>query len=394
MRNDNRQRRREEPPEPRREDILKLHEKGKLRMVSRTRLESLQDLRTIYTPGVAEISKMIEADRERRFDYTAVGNTVAVVTNGTAVLGLGDIGVDGALPVMEGKSVILIEMADVSAMPLLVDSHESSEIIETVQRVAATFGGVLLEDIAAPQCFEVEDALKETLDIPVFHDDQHGTAVVVMAALMSALEISGKDASGLRVVISGAGAAGCAVARFLLNYGVADVVLVDRAGAVYRGREEHMNPAKEQIARETNDENESGSLEEVMGGKDVFIGLSVAGLVSEDMVRSMAPDPIVFAMANPVPEIWPEKAIEAGAVAAEDGRNINNALGFPGLFRGALDAGATEINEDMKVAAARALADAAPDGELVPDFMDREVHRQVAQAVADAARSSGVARKK
>ncbi len=393
MQDENRPQRRQEPPEPRREDILKLHENGKLRMVSRTRLESLQDLRTIYTPGVAEISKMIEADRDRRFEYTAVANTVAVVTNGTAVLGLGDIGVDGALPVMEGKSVILIEMAGVSAMPLLVDSHKSGEIIETVQRVAGTFGGVLLEDIAAPQCFEVEDGLKETLDIPVFHDDQHGTAVVVMAALMSALEISGKEASDLRVVISGAGAAGCAVARFLLNYGVADAVLVDRAGAVYRGREEHMNQAKEQIARETNKENESGALEDVMKGKDAFIGLSVAGLVSKEMVRSMAPDPIVFAMANPVPEIWPEEAIEAGAVAAEDGRNINNALGFPGLFRGALDARAREINEDMKVAAARALAHAAPAGALVPDFMDREVHRQVAEAVADAARNSGVARK-
>lgn len=393
MQDENRPQRRQEPPEPRREDILKLHENGKLRMVSRTRLESLQDLRTIYTPGVAEISKMIEADRDRRFEYTAVANTVAVVTNGTAVLGLGDIGVDGALPVMEGKSVILIEMAGVSAMPLLVDSHKSGEIIETVQRVAGTFGGVLLEDIAAPQCFEVEDGLKETLDIPVFHDDQHGTAVVVMAALMSALEIGGKGASDLRVVISGAGAAGCAVARFLLNYGVADAVLVDRAGAVYRGREEHMNQAKEQIARETNKENESGALEDVMKGKDAFIGLSVAGLVSKEMVRSMAPDPIVFAMANPVPEIWPEEAIEAGAVAAGDGRNINNALGFPGLFRGGLDARAREINEDMKVAAARALAHAAPDGALVPDFMDREVHRQVAEAVADAARNSGVARK-
>ncbi len=379
-------------PDPQLEDILRLHEGGKTRMVSRTRLESLQQLRTIYTPGVAKVSKIIEADPEKAYDYTSIGATVAVVTNGTAVLGLGDVGVLAAMPVMEGKSVILMEMVGVASVPLLVDSHDPERIIDTVAAVAPTFGAILLEDIAAPTCFEVEDRLKKRLDIPVFHDDQHGTAVVVLAALISALRVSGKRAEELRVVMNGAGAAGSAVARFLLQFGVADVVLCDRAGAIYRGRTENMNPAKEQIALETNKENEQGSLEDVMRGKDCFVGVSVAGVVSQDMVRSMAPEPIVFAMANPVPEIWPEEAIAAGAVAAEDGRDVNNALGFPGIFRGTLDARADDINEEMKIAAATALADIAPEGELVPDFMDRAVHRAVADAVAEAARKSGVAR--
>ena len=353
---------------------------------------SMQQLRTIYPPGVAKVSKIIEADPEKAYDYTSIGATVAVVTNGTAVLGLGDVGVLAAMPVMEGKSVILMEMVGVASVPLLVDSHDPERIIDTVAAVAPTFGAILLEDIAAPTCFEVEDRLKKRLDIPVFHDDQHGTAVVVLAALISALRVSGKRAEELRVVMNGAGAAGSAVARFLLQFGVADVVLCDRAGAIYRGRTENMNPAKEQIALETNKENEQGSLEDVMRGKDCFVGVSVAGVVSQDMVRSMAPEPIVFAMANPVPEIWPEEAIAAGAVAAEDGRDVNNALGFPGIFRGTLDARADDINEEMKIAAATALADIAPEGELVPDFMDRAVHRAVADAVAEAARKSGVAR--
>jgi len=391
MESDNGQKGRVCGAEAQTEEILKLHAGGKTRMVSRVKLETVEDLRKIYTPGVAEVSRLIQADPEQRYRYTSIGNTVAVVTNGTAVLGLGDVGVFAAMPVMEGKSVILMEMVGISTIPLLVDSHEASVIIEAVSRVAPTFGGVLLEDIAAPLCFEVERGLQERLPIPVFHDDQHGTAVVVLAALMSALKISGKRAPQLRVVISGAGAAGTAVAKFLLNYGVADVVLCDRTGAIYRGRRQGMNPAKEDIARLTNRSNEKGTLADVMRGKDVFIGVSVAGLVTKDMVRSMAPQPIVFAMANPVPEIWPAEAIEAGAVAAEDGRTINNALGFPGLFRGALDAHAREINEQMKLAAAAALADAAPEGCLVPDFMDRGVHRDVADAVAEAARRSGAA---
>ncbi len=361
-------------------------------MVSRLRIETVQQLRQIYTPGVAQVSRIIESDPEKVYDYTSVGDTVAVVTNGTAVLGLGDVGVKAAMPVMEGKAVILMEMVDIAAVPLLVDSHDAAQIIDTVAVIAPTFGAILLEDFAAPLCFDVEDALKERLDIPVFHDDQHGTAVVVLAALISALKIAGKEAPEVRVAMNGAGAAGSAVARFLLNYGVGDVVLCDRAGAIYEGRTDHMNPAKEKIAAITNRDNERGSLADVMRGKDVFIGVSVAGAVTREMVRSMAPGPVVFAMANPVPEIWPDQAMEAGAVAAEDGRHINNALGFPGIFRGALDARARDINEEMKIAAASALAGLAPEGELVPDFMDVGVHRAVADAVVRAARKTGVAR--
>jgi malate dehydrogenase (oxaloacetate-decarboxylating) len=379
--------------EPHLEDILRLHQGGKTRMVSRIRLQTLAQLRQVYTPGVARVSKMVEADPALVYDYTSIGDTVAVITNGTAVLGLGDIGVRGAMPVMEGKCVIFMEMVDIAAVPILVDSHEPRRVIEAVEAIAPTFGAILLEDIAAPACFEIEDELKARLDRPVFHDDQHGTACVVLAALISALKISGKRKEDLRVVFNGAGAAGSAVSRFLLKWGVADVILCDRAGAIYRGRPENMNPAKEKIAGETNRENQRGSLAEVLEGKNVFIGLSTAGVVSKDMVRSMAPAPIVFAMANPVPEIWPDEAMEAGAVAAEDGRHINNALGFPGIFRGTLDARASRINEEMKIAASTALANLAPEGELVPDFMDKSVHRAVADAVAEAARKTGVARR-
>jgi len=380
-------------PEPRLDEVLPLHLGGKTRMTSRLRLQSVEQLRRIYTPGVAQVSKLIEAEPDKVFDYTSVGDTVTVVTNGTAVLGLGDVGVKAAMPVMEGKCVILMEMVDIAAVPLLVDSHEAGRIIETVAAVAPTFGAILLEDIAAPLCFEVEDTLKERLDIPVFHDDQHGTAVVVLAALISALKLTGKQAARLRVVINGAGAAGSAIARFLLAYGVDDVVLCDRAGALYAGRAERMNPAKESIAAVTNRDGQKGPLAEAMRGKDLLIGVSTAGAVTPEMVRTMAPEPIVFAMANPVPEIWPDEALAAGAAVAEDGRHINNALGFPGIFRGALDARARCINEEMKIAAASALASLAPEGELVPDFMDRSVHRAVAEAVAEAARRTGVARR-
>ncbi len=383
---------RERETEPQPDDVLPLHRGGKTRMVSRLKLDSLEQLRRIYTPGVAHVSRLIEAEPDRLYDYTSAGDTVAVITNGTAVLGLGDVGVRAAMPVMEGKAVILMEMVDIAAVPLLVEAHEPEPLIAAIEALAPTFGAILLEDIAAPTCFEVEDALRQRLEVPVFHDDQHGTAVVVLAALISALRLTGKRAEDLSVVMNGAGAAGSAVARFLLGYGVRDVVLCDRAGAVYRGRSEHMNPAKERLAAETNRQNQQGTLAQVMRGKDCFIGVSVAAAVTPEMVRSMAPEPIVFAMANPVPEIWPDEALAAGAAAAEDGRHVNNALGFPGIFRGALDARAREINEPMKVAAADALACLAPEGELVPDFMDRAVHRAVADAVAEAARHSGAAR--
>jgi malate dehydrogenase (oxaloacetate-decarboxylating) len=383
---------RQREPEPQLEDILRYHERGKTRMVSRVQLDTVQRLRQIYTPGVARVSRIIEAQPDKLYEYTSIGDTVAVVTNGTAVLGLGDVGVRAAMPVMEGKAVILMTMVDIAAVPLLVDTREAARFVEVVQAVSPTFGAILLEDIAAPLCFEVEDRLKSLLPIPVFHDDQHGTAVVVLAALISALRRTRKQAAELHVVMNGAGAAGSAVARFLLDYGVADVVLCDRAGAIYRGRQENMNPAKERIAEQTNRGNQHGALADVIRGKDVFVGVSVGGVLSPEMVRSMAPDPIVFAMANPVPEIWPDEALQAGAAAAEDGRHVNNALGFPGIFRGALDARARDINEAMKVAAAAALADMAPEDELVPDFMDRSVHRRVADAVAAAARESAVAR--
>ena len=378
--------------DPELDDVLPLHVRGKTRMTSRVHLKTVADLRKVYTPGVALVSKLVEADPGKLYEYTSIGDTVAVVTNGTAVLGLGDIGVRAAMPVMEGKAVILMEMVDISAVPLLVDTHQADAFVETVALVAPTFGAILLEDVAAPLCFEVEARLKERLEVPVFHDDQHGTAVVVLAALMSALEITGEKAPDLNMVVNGAGAAGSAVARFLLAYGVGNVVLCDRAGAICRGRSEGMNPAKEQIAGITNRDDERGALADVIAGKDVFIGVSAAGLVSREMVRSMARGPIVFAMANPIPEIWPHEALEAGAAVATDGRHVNNALGFPGIFRGALDARAVDINEEMKIAAASALAELAPEGELVPDFMDRGVHRKVADAVARAARGSGVAR--
>lgn len=378
--------------DPELEDILPIHEKGKTRMVSRCELNTVSDLRKIYTPGVAKVSRLIESEPEQAYRYTSIGDTVAVITNGTAVLGLGDVGVRAAMPVMEGKAVILMDMVDISAIPILLDSHDADQFVEAASLIAPTFGAILLEDVAAPMCFEVEEKLKEKLDIAVFHDDQHGTAVVVLGALMKALDNTGRRAENLNVVINGAGAAGWAIARYLRNYGVANVVLCDRCGAIYPGRTEGMNPVKERIAEQTNQDDERGSLKDVMRGKDLFIGVSAPGLVSREMVRSMAPDPIVFAMANPVPEIWPHEAIEAGAAEATDGRHLNNALGFPGIFRGTLDARASDVNEEMKIAASRTLANLAPEGELVPDFMNRGVHRAVADAVAEAARESGVAR--
>ncbi len=368
-----------------RDRVQELHRNGKIAVTSRVRLKTLEDLRMIYTPGVAQVCQAIQDRPELSRTLTSAGNSVAVITNGTAVLGLGDIGIRAAMPVMEGKSVILIEMAKVSAFPILVDTHDPDELVETVQRIAHGFGAILLEDIAAPACFEVEPRLIESLDIPVFHDDQHGTAVVTLAALTNGLRMVGKKPSDVRVVVNGAGAAGMAIARMLREHNFGDIILCDRAGAIYRGRTEHMNPWKDQIAETTNAELRKGNLAEVMKGTDIFVGVSGPRLVTPDMVRSMASDAIVLAQANPIPEIRPAEAIAAGAALSADGRSINNALGFPGLFRGTLDAQAKRITRRMMAAAVQALVSLAQPDHLVPDFMDPQVHHKVAEAVKNAA---------
>ena len=367
-----------------RDQVLEIHRGGKIAVTSRVPLNTLEDLRMIYTPGVAQVCQAIQDQPELAHTLTSVGNSVAVVTNGTAVLGLGDIGIRAAMPVMEGKAVILIEMAHVSAFPILVDTHEPAELVQTVQRIAHGFGAILLEDIAAPVCFEVEPQLIDSLDIPVFHDDQHGTAVVTLAALTNALRIVTKTPGAVRVVVNGAGAAGMAIARMLIEHKFGDIILCDRAGAIYRGRTGHMNPWKDEISELTNREVRKGSLADAIVGADVFIGVSGPNLVTPAMVGSMAKHPIVFAQANPVPEIRPSDALAAGAAVAADGRSINNALGFPGIFRGTLDAHARRITRKMMAAAVDALVRLTGPDHLVPDFMDREVHRQVAEAVKSA----------
>jgi len=375
-----------------RDEVLTMHRGGKIRIVSTVPLRTLTDLRTIYTPGVAQVAKLLRDEPEKLRDYTAVGNTVAIVTNGTAVLGLGDVGVRAALPVMEGKAALLDAMVGVGCMPILVDSRSPGEVVRVVERIATGFAMILLEDIAAPACFEVEGLLRQRLDIPVFHDDQHGTAVVVLAALINALAMTDRSKEALRVLISGAGAAGMAIARKLLYFGVRDVVVCDRAGALYQGRRERMTPYKDDLAAVTNPEGLRGPISEVIRGRDVFIGVSTAHLVTEAMVEAMAADPIVFSLANPIPEIGVKAALAAGAVVAADGRTINNALGFPGITRGALDARASSISEAMELAAAEALAEQTGPGELVPEFLSREVHKKVAAKVVQAARYSGAAR--
>jgi len=374
-----------------RDEVLSAHRGGKIRVTSTVPLRTVTDLRTIYTPGVAQVAQLLRDEPDKLRDYTAVGHTVAIVTNGTAVLGLGDVGVRAALPVMEGKAALLDATVGVGCMPVLVDSRSPQEVVQVVERIATGFGMILLEDIAAPACFEVEEALRSRLDIPVFHDDQHGTAVVVLAALINALRMTGRTKEHLRVLVSGAGAAGMAIARKLLYFGVRDVVVCDRAGALYEGRREHMTRYKAELARVTNPEKRRGPISEVIGARDVFIGVSTAHVVTAEMVEAMAPEPIVFALANPVPEIEVKAALSAGAAVAADGRTINNALGFPGITRGALDARATAINEAMELAAAEALAEQTPAGELVPAFLRREVHKAVAAKVAEAARYSGAA---
>ena len=384
-------------------ESLKLHYRlhGKLEMVPKVPVANKEDLSLAYTPGVAAPCLEIAADSQKSYELTGRGNTVAVVTDGSAVLGLGDIGPEAGMPVMEGKCVLFKAFGGVDAVPLCLRTHDVDEIVNTVALLAGSFGGINLEDIAAPRCFEIEEKLKARCDIPIFHDDQHGTAVVVLAALLNALKVTGKKMEEIRVVTSGAGAAGIAIIRLLMAMGLKNVILVDRQGAIYEGRG-GLNPVKEQMAKLTNREKKSGSLAEVLCGADVFIGVSAPGSVTPEMVRAMAPDPILFPMANPVPEIMPDEALAAGAAVVGTGRSdfpnqINNVQAFPGIFRGALDVRASDINDAMKIAAARALAGLVSDEELSKDYIlpaafDPRVRDAVASAVARAARETGVAR--
>ena len=384
-----------------REDALEFHRKsrGKIAIQSKVPCRTREDLSLAYTPGVAEPCREIERDPELIYDYTSKGNLVAVVTDGTAVLGLGDIGARAAMPVMEGKAILFKEFADVDAFPICIDSKDPSVVVEVTKRISTVFGGINLEDISAPRCFEIEERLKRELDIPIFHDDQHGTAVVTAAALINALTIVGKGFDEVRVVTSGAGAAGVAVSNFLMSFGVEDLILCDRKGVVHEGRGD-LNPSKMEMAKITNPAGVTGSLASALEGADVFVGVSAPGIVSEEMVRSMAEGPIVFAMANPVPEIMPDLARDAGARVVATGRSdfpnqVNNALGFPGIFRGALDVRAREINQEMNMAAARAIAELAEPvsaDRIIPSPFDRRVVPKVAEAVARAAIESGVAR--
>ena len=382
---------------------LEMHEqnRGKIAVAPKVRVANRDDLSTAYNPGVAEPCRRIAADKQEVYRYTAKGNLVAVVSDGTAVLGLGDIGPEAAMPVMEGKALLFKEFADVDAFPICLDTKDVEEIIRTVKFLAPTFGGVNLEDISAPRCFEIEKRLKEELDIPVFHDDQHGTAIVVCAGLLNALKLVGKQMAEVNIVINGAGSAGISIAKLLMRFGAGNIVLVDRQGAVSVD-ESWLNPAQRAMAEVTNKQNERGPLTEIIKGKDVFIGVSAPKVVTAEMVSTMASDAIVFAMANPTPEIMPEEAAKGGARVIATGRSdhpnqINNVLVFPGIFRGALDARATEITEEMKLAAARAIAAIVTDEELredyiIPGAFDKRVAPAVAQAVMDCAKAQGVAR--
>lgn len=384
-------------------ESLKLHEqwKGKIEVVATVPVSTKDDLSLAYTPGVAQPCLEIQKDVNKSYDLTRRSNLVAVITDGTAVLGLGDIGPEAGMPVMEGKCALFKAFGDVDAIPLCVRSKEVDDIVKTVSLIAGSFGGVNLEDISAPRCFEIERRLKEICDIPIFHDDQHGTAVVTLAAMMNALKLTGKKIDEIRVVTSGAGAAGIAIIKLLIAMGLNDVVLCDRKGAIYKGRD-GLNKEKEEMAEITNKQMRKGTLEEVIKGADVFIGVSAPGCVTPEMVKSMAPDPIIFAMANPTPEIMPDLARESGAAVVGTGRSdfpnqINNVLAFPGIFRGALDVRASDINDEMKIAAAKAIADFVKDDELtaeyiIPSALNRDVAAAVAKAVAQAARDTGVAR--
>ena len=374
---------------------------GKIEVVTRAPITNREELAVAYTPGVAEPCLEISKNTDLSYTYTRRHNLVAVVTDGTAVLGLGDIGPEAGMPVMEGKCALFKTFGDVDAFPLCVRSKDVDEIVKTVALLAGSFGGVNLEDISAPRCFEIEKKLKAVCDIPIFHDDQHGTAVVTMAAMLNALKLTGKKLENLSVVVNGSGAAGIAITKLLMSKGLKNVVLCDRKGAIYKGRE-GLNPIKSEMAEISNLEMKKGSLADVIKGADVFIGVSAPGSLTKEMVKTMNADPIVFAMANPVPEIMPDEALKAGVKIMGTGRSdfpnqINNVLAFPGIFRGALDVRASDINDEMKIAAAEAIANVIPESELRPDYIipdsfNPHVKDAVANAVKEAARRTGVAR--
>lgn len=383
---------------------LKKHSewKGKIEVVSRVPVSTKEDLALAYTPGVAQPCLEIQKDLDKSYELTRRHNMCAVITDGSAVLGLGDIGPEAGMPVMEGKSVLFKAFGDVDAFPLCIKTKDVDEFVNTVYLLSGSFGGVNLEDISAPRCFEIERKLKEKCDIPIFHDDQHGTAIITLAGLLNALKVVGKEKENVRIVTSGAGAAAVSIVRLILSAGFKNVVMCDRNGAIYEGRKEGMNWIKEEMAQCTNREKRKGTLAEMLVGADIFIGVSAPGLVTSDMVRSMAEDAIVFACTNPTPEIFPDEAKAAGAKVVATGRSdfpnqINNVLAFPGVFRGTFDVRAKDINEEMKMAAARALAELIPEEELgadyiIPKAFDPRVGKAVASAVAKAAKDSGAAR--
>ena len=385
-------------------ESLRMHEelKGKIEVVSRAAVDSKEALSLAYTPGVAQPCLEIQKDINKSYELTRRWNTVAVVTDGSAVLGLGDIGPEAGMPVMEGKCVLFKAFGDVDAIPLCVRSKEVDDIVNTVALLAGSFGGVNLEDISAPRCFEIEKKLKERCDIPIFHDDQHGTAVITLAGLTNALKVVGKKLDNIKIVINGAGAAAIAITRLLLSAGAKDITLCDRNGAIYDGREQGMNEVKTQLAKQTNLNKTVGTLADVIKNADVFIGVSAPGVLTKEMVKTMNEDAIIFACANPTPEIFPDEAKEGGARVVSTGRSdfpnqINNVLAFPGIFRGALDARASDINDEMKIAAAKALAELISDDELseeyiIPAAFDSRVKDAVSEAVKKAAYETGVAR--
>ncbi|HJB16338.1 MAG TPA: NAD-dependent malic enzyme [Candidatus Blautia excrementipullorum] len=385
-------------------ESLRLHGewKGKIEVVTRVPVENKDDLSLAYTPGVAQPCLEIQKDVDKSYELTRRWNMCLVVTDGSAVLGLGDIGPEAGMPVMEGKCVLFKAFGDVDAFPLCIKSHDVDEIVNTIYMISGSFGGVNLEDISAPRCFEIEKKLKEKCDIPIFHDDQHGTAIITLAGITNALRVVGKKKEDVRIVMNGAGAAAISIARLLLKAGYQNITLCDRKGAIYEGRQEGMNPVKEEMSKVTNREKKAGSLADMLVGADVFIGVSAPGAVTTEMVKTMAKDAVIFACANPTPEIFPEDAKAGGAKVIATGRSdfpnqINNVLAFPGVFRGAFDVRAKDINDEMKIAASEALAGLITDEELCADYIipkafDKRVGPAVAKAVAEAARKTGVAR--